>query len=119
MAGTRTGGPARGATGVDEATFAELRPLLFSVAYRMLGQPGDAEDVVQEAWLRCSRAREEVREPRAWLVRVVTRLCLDELRSARARRERPAGVWLPEPVLTGDAVAQDPLAAVERRELLS
>jgi RNA polymerase sigma factor (sigma-70 family) len=104
---------------VDEATFTNLRPLLFSVAYRMLGRPGDAEDMVQETWLRYARAGGEVRDPRAWLVRVVTRLCLDEVRSARARREVTAGAWLPEPVLTGGDAAEDPLAAVERRELLS
>lgn len=102
-----------------EARFTSLRPLLFSVAYRLLGRPADAEDVVQESWLRYARAPEDVRDPRAWLIQVVTRLCLDQLRSAQERHERPAGVWLPEPVLTGDSVAEDPLETVERRELLS
>jgi RNA polymerase sigma factor (sigma-70 family) len=107
--------------GVDppEAAFTALRPLLFSVAYRLLGRPADAEDMVQESWLRYDRAPEEVQDPRAWLLRVVTRLCLDQLRSARERHEQAAGIWLPEPVLTGDSVAEDPLETVERRELLS
>ena len=108
---------------VDEArhvsAFAPLRPLLFSVAYRLLGQASDAEDVVQEAWLRYAAHAGGVRDPRAWLLRTVTRLSLDQLGSARARRERYVGPWLPEPVLTGAAVAEDPLELVERRELLS
>jgi len=103
---------------VDVAEFTALRPLLFSVAYRMLGSASDAEDVVQEAWLRYARSAAGVRDVRAWLVRATTRLCLDELRSARVRRELYVGPWLPEPVLTG-AEAGDPLALVERRELLS
>lgn len=104
---------------IHVATFAELRPLLFSVAYRLLGQAGDAEDVVQEAWLRYAAHANDVRDPRAWLLRVVTRLSLDQLNSARSRRERYVGPWLPEPVLTGTAVVEDPLELVERRELLS
>jgi RNA polymerase sigma factor (sigma-70 family) len=116
MGRTRTAEPG---TDSPEAVFTALRPLLFSVAYRLLGRPADAEDVVQESWLRYARAAEEVREPRAWLIQVVTRLCLDQLRSARERHERPAGIWLPEPVLTGDSVAEDPLETVERRDLLS
>lgn len=102
-----------------EAAFTALRPLLFSVAYRLLGRPADAEDVVQESWLRYARAPAKVRDPRSWLIQVVTRLCLDQLRSARARHEEPAGIWLPEPVLTGESVAEDPLETVERWDLLS
>jgi len=116
MGRTRTAEPG---TDSPEAAFTALRPLLFSVAYRLLGRPADAEDVVQESWLRYAGAAEEVRDPRAWLIQVVTRLCLDQLRSARARHEQPAGIWLPEPVLTGDSVAEDPLETVERRDLLS
>ena len=101
------------------AAFAELRPLLFSVAYRLLGQASDAEDAVQEAWLRYAGHASDVRDPRAWLLRIVTRLSLDQLNSARSRRERYVGPWLPEPVLTGAAVVEDPLELVERRELLS
>jgi RNA polymerase sigma factor (sigma-70 family) len=116
MGRTRSAEPS---TGSPEAVFTALRPLLFSVAYRLLGRPADAEDLVQESWLRYARAADEVRHPRAWLIQVVTRLCLDQLRSARAQHERPAGIWLPEPVLTGDSVAEDPLETVERRDLLS
>lgn len=107
---------------VDTEAFAGLRPLLFSVAYRMLGRASDAEDILQEAWLRYARAGDsgvEVRDLRSWSIQVVTRLCLDELRSARAQREAYVGPWLPEPVLTGDVAAGDPLAEVERRDLLS
>ncbi|MEV8457306.1 RNA polymerase sigma factor SigJ [Streptomyces sp. NPDC052095] len=87
----------------DTATdvFESHRPVLTGVAYRMLGRIADAEDVVQEAWLRWSSApREDVREPRAFLVRVVTRLAVDRLRQARSRRETYVGPWLPEPVVT-------------------
>jgi RNA polymerase sigma-70 factor (ECF subfamily) len=84
--------------------FDEHRPLLFSIAYRMLGSVADAEDVVQEAYLRwlgaSSAAEREVRSPRAYLSAVVTHLCLDHLSSGRARRERYVGGWLPEPLLT-------------------
>ncbi|AOR35646.1 RNA polymerase subunit sigma-24 [Streptomyces fodineus] len=78
--------------------FEEHRPLLMGVAYRMLGRVADAEDVVQDAWLRWSRAdRAEVREPRAYLVRVTTRLAIDRLRQVHARGEAYVGPWLPEP----------------------
>ena len=102
-----------------ESVFTVLRPLLFSVAYRLLGRPADAEDVVQESWLRYAGAAEKVHDPRPWLIQVVTRLSLDQLRSARARHEQLAGIWLPEPVLTGASVVEDPLETVERRDLLS
>ncbi len=88
---------------VDTATeaFEEHRPVLTGVAYRMLGRVADAEDVVQEAWLRWSAAsREDVREPRAFLVRITTRLAIDRLRHLRSRRESYPGTWLPEPVVT-------------------
>lgn len=92
-------------TGTD--VFEEHRPLLTGVAYRMLGRAADAEDVVQEAWLRWSRAdRPGVREPRAYLVRVTTRLAIDRLRQVKARGETYVGPWLPEPYVTdfGDTV---------------
>ena len=79
-----------------------LRPLLFSIAYRMLGSVGEAEDVVQEALLRHHREAATVESPRAFLTTVVTRLSIDQLRSARARRETYVGAWLPEPLLTGE-----------------
>jgi RNA polymerase sigma-70 factor (ECF subfamily) len=85
--------------------FAELRPLLVSIAYRMLGSVSEAEDVVQEVFLRVQRelaAGTEIRSPKAYLSAAVTRLAIDQLRSARARREEYLGTWLPEPVLTDD-----------------
>lgn len=90
--------------------FTELRPLLFSIAYRMLGTVGDAEDVVQEAYLRFHTAVQngtEVDSPKAFLSAVTTRLAIDQLRSARVRRETYVGQWLPEPLLT-DRTAPDP-----------
>src|SRR5688572_2514271 len=102
------------------------RRLLFSVAYQMLGSVADAEDAVQDAWLRWSATdRDDVAEPRAYLVRVVTRLALDRMDSARARRESYVGPWLPEPLLTGRvAVAAapapaDPTASAELGEQVS
>ncbi|MGW7516347.1 RNA polymerase sigma factor SigJ [Streptomyces sp. NPDC054796] len=81
--------------------FEEHRAVLEGVAYRMLGRVADAEDVVQEAWLRWSAAdRSAVREPRAYLVRVTTRLAIDRLRQVQARRETYVGPWLPEPLPT-------------------
>ena len=92
-------------TGID--VFEEHRPVLLGVAYRMLGRVADAEDVVQEAWLRWSGAdRGQVREPRGYLVRVTTRLAIDRLRQVKARNEAYVGPWLPEPYVTdfGDTV---------------
>jgi RNA polymerase sigma-70 factor (ECF subfamily) len=81
--------------------FDRHRRLLFTVAYQMLGSVADAEDVVQDAWLRWSAAdRDDVADPRAYLVQVTSRLALDRLRSAHARRESYVGPWLPEPLLT-------------------
>lgn len=93
----------------DTATevFEEHRPVLTGVAYRMLGRVADAEDVVQEAWLRWSAAgRGDVREPRAYLVRITTRLAIDRLRQVQSRKEAYVGPWLPEPYVTdfGDSV---------------
>jgi len=82
------------------ASFDPLRPKLMRVAYRMLGSVADAEDMVQEAFIRWMRAdRSEAREPEAFLRRTVTRLCLDQLKSARHQRETYVGPWLPEPVV--------------------
>ena len=83
--------------------YEELRPLLFSIAYRMIGSVGEAEDIVQEAFLRYHRAQsegEEIDSPKAFLSTVTTRLAIDYLRSARAQREEYVGEWLPEPLLT-------------------
>ena len=98
-------------------TFEEHRPALTGLAYRLLGSYADAEDVVQEAWVRWSSATGVV-EPGAWLRTVVTRLCLDQLRSARVRREAYVGPWLPEPVHTADG-ALGPLDTAELRDSLS
>ncbi|MBB4899925.1 RNA polymerase sigma-70 factor [Streptomyces griseomycini] len=87
----------------DTATdvFEEHRPVLLGVAYRMLGRVADAEDVVQDAWLRWAGGdRSEVREPRGYLVRITTRLAIDRLRQIKARGETYVGPWLPEPYLT-------------------
>jgi RNA polymerase sigma-70 factor (ECF subfamily) len=90
------------------ASFDPLRPRLTRIAYRMLGSVADAEDVVQDAFLRWMGAdRTAIREPEAFLRRVVTRLCLDQLKSARARRETYVGPWLPEPVVEEEAEADD------------
>ncbi|GLS17173.1 hypothetical protein GCM10007874_01880 [Labrys miyagiensis] len=90
------------------ASFDAVRPRLTRIAYRMLGSVADAEDVVQDAFLRWLAAdRETVREPAAFLTRVVTRLCLDQLKSARHRRETYVGPWLPEPVLETEDEVED------------
>ena len=91
--------------------FLAHRSLLFTVAYEMLGSAADAEDVVQETWLRWADlgddSRAEVREPRAYLVRIVTRQALNRLRTVARRREDYVGEWLPEPLLTSPDVAED------------
>ncbi|MCO1656693.1 RNA polymerase sigma factor SigJ [Pseudonocardia humida] len=104
---------------VEASAFQEHRAHLVAVGYRITGSLADAEDAVQEAWLRLDGlrpdARAEVRDLRAWLTTVVGRICLDRLRSAAVRRERYVGPWLPEPlVTTGDP--DDPLTAVVRDE---
>ena len=102
---------------VDVDEFVALKPKLFGVAYRMLGSVADAEDVVQDAFLRWQSADPaEVRSAEAFLTTVVVRLSLDELRSARVRRETYVGPWLPEPLLVDEA---DPLAAAELADSLS
>lgn len=91
--------------------FETLRPHLLTVAYRLTGSFADAEDAVQDAWLRWDRTGEPVADPPAWLTTVVSRLCLDRLRSAAHRRETYTGPWLPEPVVTHPGET-DPLGAV-------
>jgi RNA polymerase sigma-70 factor (ECF subfamily) len=87
------------ATDWDEAAFEGHRPLLFSIAYRMLGSASEAEDVVQDAWLRAIQDEHaDVRSPRAYLTTIVTRLCIDHLRSAERTRVEYPGPWLPEPL---------------------
>jgi RNA polymerase sigma-70 factor (TIGR02957 family) len=96
---------------VSEDPFVTHRGLLFTVAYEMLGSAAEAEDVVQETWIRWdaigAEARAEVRDPRAFLVRMVTRKALDRLRANARRREEYVGEWLPEPLLTAPDVADD------------
>lgn len=88
--------------------FERHRPRLFGIAYRMLGSRTDAEDVLQDAYLRWHRgAAEELRSPEAWLVTAVTRLCIDRLRAARTERERYVGPWLPEPLIGDTAPTPD------------
>lgn len=89
-------------SGTDQ--FLQARPRLFAAAYRMLGTVSDAEDILQDAYLRWQAAPQvQVQDPAGYLMRITTRLCLDQLKSARARRETYPGEWLPEPVLTEDA----------------
>jgi RNA polymerase sigma-70 factor, ECF subfamily len=95
--------------------FEDLRPHLMAVAYRVTGTVADAEDIVQEAWLRWDRQNSDISDLRAWLTTVVSRLGLDRLRSASHRRETYTGHWLPEPVVTGFD-GTDPLSAVVARE---
>ncbi len=112
MSGGTSGGQELDAVGV----FEEHRGLLVAVAYRILGSVTDAEDAVQEAYLRWSGVEHaEIRDPRAFLVRVTTRLAIDRLRRARTRRESYVGPWLPEPVLT----RQDPSEEVAMAESVS
>ncbi len=103
----------------DLRAFEAQRPRLFAVAYRLLGSAGEAEDVVQDAFLRFSDTdRAAIETPAAWLTKVVTNLCLNRMASARVRRESYVGPWLPEPVATADS-ALGPLDTVELRDSVS
>ncbi|MDQ0373990.1 RNA polymerase sigma-70 factor [Cellulomonas humilata] len=103
----------------DVDVFESLRPRLGAIAYRLLGSAAEAEDLVQETFLRWQAAdRDQVRVPAAWLTRVLTNLCLTHLQSARARREVYVGQWLPEPLLEGDPML-GPADTVEQRESVS
>jgi RNA polymerase sigma-70 factor (ECF subfamily) len=105
-------------TGRD-ATFEEHRSLLFGVAYRMLGTIAEAEDAVQEAYLRYRASEASVANPRAFLVTIVTRLCLDALKSARVQREQYIGPWLPEPIIHHAGTAPSPEDAVAAEDSVS
>lgn len=103
------------------ASVEKLRPLLFSIAYEMTSSVSAAEDLVQDAFLHYERARHEgtaIESPKAYLAAIVTRLAIDELRSARVRREAYVGEWLPEPLLTDDAL-DDPQTHAEQAESIS
>lgn len=105
-----------GVTSDTAAVFDAQRGRLFGLAYRLLGSASDAEDVLQDAFLRWDTVgRDTIAEPAAWLTRTVTNLCLTELTSARQRRERYTGTWLPEPILTGTG----PLETAAQRESVS
>jgi RNA polymerase sigma-70 factor (ECF subfamily) len=97
--------------------FEELRPLLFSIAYRLLGSVGEAEDAVQESWLRYESVPAPPRSTRAFLSAVVTRISIDVLRSARVRREEYVGHWFPEPLLTDPY--EDPARSAELADSVS
>jgi RNA polymerase sigma-70 factor (ECF subfamily) len=102
------------------AELARHRDFLVGVAYRLLGSVQAAEDVVQDAFVRAERAdTDDIAEPRAWLTRIVTRLALDELRSARVRRERYVGPWLPEPLVAAIEPGVDPADRVTLDEQVS
>jgi RNA polymerase sigma-70 factor (ECF subfamily) len=106
----------------ERDAYAEYRPLLFSIAYRMIGSVSEAEDIVQETFLRFHRAdTEQVESPKAYLSAITTRLAIDHLRSARVRRETYVGPWLPEPLVTddSDALGADPARHAETADSLS
>jgi RNA polymerase sigma-70 factor (ECF subfamily) len=104
-----------------EETFQSYRPYLFSIAYRMLGSAMDAEDMVQEAYIRSAAPpKEPIRSLKAYLTTILTRLCMDQLDLARQKREQYVGPWLPEPILTATAAdTADPEARVETAESIS
>jgi RNA polymerase sigma-70 factor (TIGR02957 family) len=101
---------------VDPSQYAEYRPLMFSIAYRMTGSVGDAEDILQEAFIRAGTDA-EVESPQAYLATITTRLAIDHLRSARVRRESYVGTWLPEPLIATDEA--DPAELAETSDSLS
>ncbi|MBV9379524.1 MAG: RNA polymerase subunit sigma-24, partial [Streptosporangiaceae bacterium] len=103
---------------MDGTGYAEYRPLMFSIAYRMTGSVSDAEDIVQEAFLRMARSGTgDIASPRAYLATMTTRLAIDHLRSARVRRESYVGTWLPEPLLADDG--RGPAEQAEMSDSLS
>ncbi|WP_213453251.1 RNA polymerase sigma-70 factor [Rhizomonospora bruguierae] len=106
-------------TARDVAGFEAARPRLEAIAYRLLGSAGEAEDAVQETFLRWHAADvDRIEVPEAWLTKVLTNLCLNQLTSARARRETYVGQWLPEPLLAGDPML-GPAETAEQRESVS
>jgi RNA polymerase sigma-70 factor (ECF subfamily) len=111
-----TAGPQPAGAGVKGhlAAFNQHRALLFSIAYRMLGSRADAEDMLQETFLRWQQASGvEIRDPRAFLVTVITRLCINQLQSARVKREQYFGQWLPEPLMTKVATDSSAISRID------
>src|SRR2546421_8590306 len=109
-----------------EESFESYRPYLFSIAYRMLGSAMDAEDMVQETYLRYqSTPKDDIRSLKAYLSTILIRLCMDQLKLARRTREEYVGPWLPEPILTAitspaaDSGGGDPAERVDREESIS
>ena len=103
-----------------QQTYTEYRPLMFSIAYRMTGSISDAEDIVQEAFLRLTRALRDgvgITTPKAYLATVTTRLAISHLRSARVRREAYVGAWLPEPLVADELAPAAPPDPAERAEM--
>jgi len=115
----QSGSPeARANTSIRMATFDQYRSLLFSIAYRMLGSVADAEDILQDTFIRWQQfGNDDIRSPRAFLVTIVSRLCINHLQSARARREEYVGEWLPEPIVTD--LGSDPFGMMKIDESLS
>ena len=102
----------------EEDLYREFRPLLFSIAYRMLGSVADAEDMLQETFIRWEQSSEQnINSPRAFLVTIISRLCINHLQSARVQREQYFGEWLPEPIVTN--IASDPFGMLKIDESLS
>ena len=105
-------------TSICLATFDQYRGLLFSIAYRMLGSVADAEDMLQETFIRWQQSSEQnIESPRAFLVTIISRLCINQLQSARVQREQYFGEWLPEPIVTN--TAGDPFDILKIDESLS
>ena len=112
---------------MDATDFTQYRPLMFSIAYRMTGSVSDAEDIVQEAFLRAAKAAKaseaseaaKAENPKAYLAAITTRLAIDHLRSARVRRESYVGTWLPEPLLNSEDDAPGPAELAETSDSLS
>ena len=104
---------------MDASEFTQYQPLMFSIAYRMTGSVSDAEDIVQEAFLRVTRSTASTDNPKAYLATVTTRLAIDHLRSARVRRESYVGTWLPEPILNKSDEAPGPAELAETSDSLS
>ena len=110
--------PVDSESSVRLATFEQYRGLLFSIAYRMLGSVADAEDMLQETFIRWQQPGDDnIRSPRAFLVTIISRLCVNQLQSARALREQYVGEWLPEPIMTDPE--RDPLGLIKIDESLS